>query len=289
MNQLSLARRAAIVRCLVDGLSIRATCRVTGASKNTVTRLLVDLGEACRLYLDRTVRGVKAKRIQCDEIWAFVGAKQKNLREGEVGTGRGDAWTWTAIDADSKLLVSYLVGRRTASAALDFMADLQLRLAGRVQMTTDGNTVYLEAVDRIFGGNVDYAMLVKVYGTGDMDGTTATRYSPPVCVGAQKIRRWGNPDPDHVSTSYVERANLTMRMGMRRFTRLTNAFSKKLENHAHAVALHFMHYNFCRAHATLTQDHPRHYPTTPAMAAGLANHVWTVEEMCALLTPAKRP
>jgi IS1 family transposase len=281
MNQLSLERRAAIVRCLVDGNSIRATCRITGASKNTVIKLLVDLGEMCALYQDHKLRNIAAQRIQCDEIWSYVGAKVKSIRVG--AKGHGDVWTWTALDADSKLMVSWLVGTRRRGAALEFLADLQSRLAGRVQLTTDGHNAYLAAVDATFGCDVDYAMLVKLYAS-----TTATgRYSPPVCVGAEKIFQWGNPDMDHVSTSYVERSNLTMRMGMRRFTRLTNAFSRKMENHAHAVALHFMHYNFCRAHETLTKAHPSRYPTTPAMAAGIADHVWTVEEVCALLDPTR--
>jgi IS1 family transposase len=282
MNQLSTERRAAVVRCLVEGNSIRATCRMTGAAKGTALKLLVQLGEVCALYQSHKLRGLRCRRIQVDEIWSFVGAKQKTVKAGAKGAG--DVWTWTALDADTKLIVSWLVGPRTAPMAHDFMQDLSRRLAHRVQLTTDGFRAYVDAVDGAFGIDVDYGMLVKVYGEHTH---TAGRYSPPECIGAFKCPQTGNPDPDYVSTSYVERQNLTMRMGMRRFTRLTNGFSKKVENHAHAVALHFMHYNFCRPHQTLTESHPRHYPTTPAMAAGLADHVWSVEEVCALLDPAR--
>ena len=281
MNQLSVERRAAIVRCLCEGNSVRATSRLTGASRTTVLSLLVDLGELCRTYQDHVLRNLPCQRIQCDEIWSFCGAKDKQVKQGAKGDG--DVWTWTAMDADSKLMVSWLVGTRRKGAALRFIADLHSRLANRVQLTTDGHNAYLDAVDRIFGIDVDYAMLVKVYASVPSSG----RYSPPVCVGAEKIPQWGNPDPDHVSTSYVERSNLTMRMGMRRFTRLTNAFSKKMENHAYAVDIHFMHYNFCRPHMTLTKQHPQHYPTTPAMAAGVTDHVWTLEEVCGLLDPTR--
>jgi IS1 family transposase len=282
VNQLSLDRRAQIVRCLVDGNSIRATCRITGASKNTVIKLLVDLGEVCSIYQDHKLRNLPTKRVQCDEIWSFVGAKQMKVNAGAAG--EGDVYTWTAMDADSKLMICWLVGRRSGRAADAFVMDLRKRLAGRVQLSTDGYSHYLGAVERAFGwGGTDYAMVLKQYASGGGQG----KYTPPVVVGVEKAWVMGNPDPDHVSTSYVERSNLTMRMGMRRFTRLTNAFSRKVENHAHAVALHFMHYNFCRAHTTLTQAHPKHYPTTPAMAAGLTDHVWTVEEVCALLDPTR--
>jgi IS1 family transposase len=286
MNQLSLERRAAIVRALVEGNSIRATVRLTGASKNTIVKLLVDLGEMCSLYQGHVFRNLSVQRVQCDEIWSFVGAKHRAVKRGAQGDG--DVYTWTAMDADSKLMISWLVGRRDYRAGREFIADLHSRLVGRVQLTTDGHAAYPGAIDAAFGWNVDYAQLVKIY-AGDQSGTggTAGRYSPPVCIGAEKIVQTGNPDPDHISTSYVERANLTMRMGMRRFTRLTNAFSKKIENHAHAVALHFMHYNFCRPHQTLTRNHPHRYPVTPAMAIGLADHVWTVEEVCALLDPTR--
>ena len=279
MNQLSLERRAAIVRALVEGNSIRATCRMTGTAKNTVIKLLVDLGEMCSVYQHHTLRGLAAKRIQCDEIWSFVGAKARAVKHGAKGDG--DVFTWTALDADTKLMISWLVGRRDQGAARAFMNDLASRVVGRPQLTTDGHNAYLSAVDEAFGWRTDYAMLVKVYERQRDEG--AVRYSPPEVIRADKVPQWGNPDPDYISTSFVERANLTMRMGMRRFTRLTNAFSRKVENHAHAVALHFMHYNFCRPHTTLTQAHPRHYPTTPAMAAGLTDHVWTVEEVCGLI------
>jgi IS1 family transposase len=281
MNQLSLERRSAIVKALVDGNSLRATCRITGASKNTVTKLLVDLGEMCSIYQKHALRNLSCERIQCDEIWSFVGAKHKNVLSGAQGAG--DVYTWTAMDPDSKLMVCWLVGRRSHAAARAFMADLHGRLANRVQLTTDGFRPYFDAVDRAFGANVDYAMLVKSYATVPREATV--RYSPAAYIGSEKMPQWGNPDPDHISTSHVERQNLTMRMGMRRFTRLTNAFSKKVENHEHAVALHFMYYNFVRPHTTLTQAHPNRYPTTPAMAAGVADHQWTVEEVCALLDP----
>jgi IS1 family transposase len=283
MNQLSVERRAAIVLALAEGNSIRATCRMTGAAKNTVLKLLADLGEMCSVYQDHVLRNLKATRVQCDEIWSFVGAKQRQVNAG--ARGDGDVYTWTAMDADSKLMFCWLVGRRSQESATAFMADVASRLANRVQLTTDGYSFYRSATERAFGWNgVDYAMLVKIYkGIAAGDG----RYSPAVCVGAEKKWVMGRPNFDEVSTSYVERQNLTMRMGMRRFTRLTNAFSKKMANHAHAVALHFMHYNFCRAHTTLTAAQSRHYPTTPAMASGLTDHVWTVEEMCELLDPAR--
>ncbi|MGH7498035.1 MAG: IS1 family transposase [Gemmatimonadales bacterium] len=282
MNQLSLARRAQIVKALVEGNSVRATCRLTGASKNTVIKLLVDLGEMCSTYQDHKLRNIVTERVQCDEIWSFVGAKRKNVLRGAKGAG--DIYTWTAMATDSKLMISWLVGRRNTSSARHFMADLESRLARRVQLTTDGFYAYPGAVDAAFGSDVDYGTITKIYGRLAGDERT---YSPPVCIGAIKEVQTGDPDPDHISTSFVERQNLTMRMGMRRFTRLTNAFSRKVENHAHAVALHFMHYNFCRAHTTLTKAHPRRYPVTPAMAAGLTDHVWTVEEMCALLDPTR--
>ncbi len=282
MNRLSTERRAAVVRCLVEGNSVRATSRLTRSAINTVIKLSVDLGEMCALYQHHALRNLSCKRIQCDEIWSFVGAKAKSVKAG--AKGRGDVWTWTAMDADSKLMVSWLVGTRRRGQAVEFLDDLQGRLAGRVQLTTDGHNAYLDAVDQTFGLDVDYAQLVKIYASVPSAG----RYSPPVCVGAEKIFQWGDPDPDHVSTSYVERHNLTMRMSMRRFTRLTNGFSKKMENHMAAVEIHMMHYNWCRPHTTLTQAHPRHYPTTPAMAAGLTDHVWTVEEVCAMMEPTRR-
>jgi IS1 family transposase len=272
VNKLSTEKRVQIVKALIEGTSIRATCRMTGAAKRTVTNLLSDLGTACAAYHDKHVTGLRSQRIQCDEIWSFIGAKDKNVYEDEAAFGRGSVWTWTALDADSKLIVSYLVGLRDAGYAYEFMHDVAHRLTSKIQLTTDGHKAYLSAVEDAFGSRVDYAMLVKVYGEGER---TEARYSPAQCLGAQIVVVSGSPDMDHVSTSYVERQNLTMRMSMRRFTRLTNAFSKKVENHAHAVALHFMHYNFLRVHQTLR--------VTPAMEAGIADHVWTVEELVALI------
>jgi IS1 family transposase len=242
---------------------------------------LVDLGDLCRVYQDHVLRNLQTSRVQCDEIWSFVGAKQAHVKLGKQGDG--DVYTWTAMDADSKLMICWLVGRRSGAAAHQFMGDLHSRLANRVQLSTDGFAHYLRATESAFGWNgVDYAMLVKIY-----ENENTGRYSPQVCVGAERHWVMGDPDMSQVSTSYVERSNLTMRMGMRRFTRLTNAFSKKVVNHAYAVDIHFMHYNFCRPHMTLTKGHPLHYPTTPAMAAGVADHVWSLEEVCAMLDPAR--
>ena len=274
MRQLPLHKRVTILKCLLDGMSIRATARVADVSKNTVSKLLVEAGAACSAFHDEHVRGVKAQRVQCDEIWSFVGCKQKNAKP-EAGEWRGDVWTWTAIDADSKLAISYLVGGRDGDCAIALMDDLRGRLANRVQLTTDGHKAYLEAVEGAFGGDVDYAQLVKLY--GEPAGKTAQRkYSPAECTGIKKNIVEGDPDKKHVSTSYVERQNLTMRMCMRRFTRLTNAFSKKIENHSHAVALHFMNYNFIRSHKSLNK-------LTPAMAAGITDHVWEVEDIVKLV------
>ncbi|MGH2587473.1 MAG: IS1 family transposase, partial [Dehalococcoidia bacterium] len=249
MNKLSTLRRTQIVAALVEGNSIRATCRMTGAAKNTVVKLLVDLGAACEAYQDRAMRNLPCQRLQCDEIWSFCYAKEKHVAPEHQGEfGYGDVWTWTAIDADTKLVPTWYVGRRTASDAAAFMEDLALRLANRVQLTTDGHRAYLTAVDAAFGTNIDYAMLVKLYGP-DPEGEK--RYSPQACIGTETSIVSGDPDPWHISTSYAERQNLTMRMSMRHFTRLTNAFSKKVENLMHAVALHFMYYNFARVHKTL--------------------------------------
>jgi IS1 family transposase len=279
MNKLPDAKRIAIVRALVEGNSIRATARLTDTSKTTVLKLLVELGELASIYQDNALRNLPCKAIQCDEIWSFVGAKQKAVKTGAKGAG--DVWTWTALCADTKLMVSWAVGKRDPETGSQFLNDLAGRLAHRVQLTTDGHHVYLGAVEGAFGWNgVDYAMLVKIYGS---NAEADRAYSPPTVIGIQKERIMGDPDPKEVSTSFVERANLTMRMGMRRFTRLTNAFSKKVENHAHAVALHFLHYNFCRPHTTLTKAHPNRYPTTPAMAAGIAEAPWTVEDIVARL------
>ncbi len=276
MNQLSTTRRAQVIAALVEGNSINATCRMFGVGKHTVLRLLEDAGRACAEYHDAHVRMVRSKRIQCDEIWSFVGAKMKNANEEQVAAGWGDVWTWTALDADSKLIVSYLVGQRGPRWAKFFMEDVALRVASRIQLTTDGLRMYGDAVEGAFGCDVDYAMLIKLYGNDSFD----TKYSPGECIGTETAVLMGNPDPKHISTSFVERQNLTMRMSMRRFTRLTNGFSKKLENHAHQVALYFFHYNFCRIHKTLR--------VTPAMEAGLTDHVWTLEELCGLI-PEKKP
>lgn len=254
---------------------------MTGTAKGTVLRLLAEIGAACSAFHDRTVRGIKAKRVQCDEIWSFTYAKQRNVRPEMQGrSGIGDTWTWVGLDSDSKLAIAWRVGDRGPVTAVPFVKDLASRLAGRVQLTTDGHSVYLTAVEQAFGWNgVDYSMLVKLYAS---DRGAGSRYSPPVCVGADKTWVMGNPVLEDVSTSHVERQNLTIRMQMRRFTRLTNAFSKKVENHAHAVALHFVHYNFCRPHQTLTRA-AKGIHRTPAMAAGLTDHVWTVRDIVALL------
>lgn len=271
MNRLGSTERTRVASALVEGCGINATCRMTGVSKPTVLKLLHDLGQACYVYHDAHVRGLKSKRVQCDEIWSFVGAKMKNASEEKVAQGWGDTWVWTALDADSKLMVSYLVGQRGARWAKAFMEDVASRIDSRIQLTTDGLRLYAQAVEGAFGMDVDYAMLIKLYGNDSFD----TKYSPGECVGTQTAVLQGAPDPRYVSTSFVERSNLTMRMSIRRFTRLTNGFSKKLENHEAAVALHFMHYNFCRVHKTLR--------VTPAMEAGLSSHVWEISELVALL------
>jgi IS1 family transposase len=248
MNQLSREKRAQIVSALVEGNSINSIVRMTGVSKVTILKLLPSLGSACADYQDKNIRGVKAKRIQCDEIWQFVYAKAKNVpaeKRGEVGYG--DVWTWVAMDADSKLIVSFTLGDRSARTARVLIQDLAERLANRVQLTTDGHRAYLVAVEDVFGAGIDYAMLNKIYAASQ----TETRYSPAVCIGCETKRISGNPDPEHISTSFIERQNLTMRMSMRRFTRLTNAFSKKFENHVYSVCLYTMHYNYCRVHKTL--------------------------------------
>ena len=272
MNKLTTAERVRVVAALVEGNSIRATVRMTGIAKNTIVKLLVDLGAACAAYSDRTLRNLTCKRIQCDEIWSFVYAKQKNVPAAKAAPEwAGDVWTWTAIDADTKLVATWLVGSRDIGAATEFIRDLAGRLSSRVQLTTDGHKPYLSAVEDAFGGEIDYAVLQKIYGA---DMQAQTRYSPAICTGIKKTAISGCPDEAHVSTSYVERQNLTMRMS-RRFTRLTNGFSKKAQNLAAAVAVHFMHYNFARIHQTLR--------ITPAMAAGVSDHVWEIEEIVALL------
>lgn len=274
MNRLNTTNRVQVVRCLLEGCSIRSTVRMTGVAKNTVTKLAVDLGAACAAFHDEKVRGIAAKRVQCDEIWAFVGSKQKNTSPEKAAIGWGDAWTWTAIDAESKLIISYALGDRSANTAKYFMHDLAERVATRIQLTTDGYRVYANAVEGAFGADVDYAMLVKLYGApGGVD--SESRYSPAKCIGCRTGILAGDPDPAHISTSYVERQNLNMRMGMRRFTRLTNAFSKKIENHYAALSMYFVFYNFCRVHQSLR--------VTPAMEAGLTDHVWEIEEMLGLV------
>jgi IS1 family transposase len=250
---------------------------MTGVAKHTILKLLEDIGCACAAYHHRHVRGLRVRRLQCDEIWAFVGAKAKNVSVERKAEGWGDAWTWTAIDAGTKLCVSYLVGGRDTGWATDFMLDCAYRIVGRPQITTDAHKPYLKAVEVAFGGDADYAMLHKVYGASN---EPEHRYSPATCIGCDMKTVSGVPDPEHVSTSFVERQNLTMRMSMRRFTRLTNGFSKKIENHGHAVALHFMHYNFVRVHKTLR--------VTPAMEAGLTDHVWSMEELVSLLETKQR-
>jgi len=275
MNKLPLKTRVQILNCLVEGMSMRAIMRVAGVSINTVSKLLVDAGEACAAYHDEHVRGVEAQRVQCDEIWSFCYAKQKNVPSAKAAPdGAGNVWTWTALDADSKMIVSYLVGGRDSQYASAFMDDVATRLATRVQLTTDGHAAYLEAVEGAFGADVDYAQLVKLYGNApeSMKG----RYSPAECVGARKAPVEGKPDPKHISTSYVERFNLSIRMGNRRFTRLTNAFSKKIDNHIHMLSLYFLHYNFCRQHKSLGG-------VSPAMAAGVSDTLHDMDWIVGLI------
>jgi IS1 family transposase len=274
MNRLSTEKRAQILSMLVEGNSLRATTRMAGCSINTVSKLLVDVGEACAAYEQATLRNLPCKTIQADEIWSFVYKKAKNVTDDDED--KGDVWTWVAIDADSKLAVNWLVGQRNWKDCWQFIQGIKDRVSGRIQLSTDGHSSYRGAVGLVFEGEVDWAIISKQYRTERLG---EARYSPPVCTGVKKTTRLGNPDQDKVSTSYVERSNLTMRMGMRRFTRLTNGFSKKLENHSAAVALHFLHYNFARPHKTLADPYPR----TPAMAAGVADHMWTMKEIAALL------
>lgn len=274
MNKLSTTARAQILNLLCEGSSMRAITRVTGVSLNTVTKLLVDAGKACAAYHDEYVRNVKAQRIQCDEIWAFCYSKQRNVATAKAApSDAGDVWTWTAIEASSKLMISYMVGSRDGEYAMAFMDDLRARLANRVQLTTDGHKAYLNAVEGAFGGDIDYAQLVKLY--GETHEAMKGRYSPAECIGAKKESITGNPDKAHVSTSYVERSNLSIRMHMRRFTRLTNAHSKKFENHVWAVALHVMFYNFVRIHSTIRMS--------PAMAAGISSRLWDMTDIVALI------
>lgn len=282
-NVLDKQKRIQILSMLVEGSSMRSISRVVGVSINTVSKLLVEAGEACLEFHDDNVRGLKSERIQCDEIWSFCYAKQKNADKRDMPDFAGDIWTWTSLDADSKLICNWFVGGRDAEYANIFMQDLAERLDNRVQLTTDGHKAYLQAVDGAFGNDIDYAQLVKLYGNSPNGATI--RYSPAECTGIKKTERTGSPDDKHISTSYVERQNLNMRMGMRRFTRLTNAFSKKYENHCHALALYFVFYNFIRKHATLK--------TTPAVAAGLVDEVYKMDLIVNLIearapTPKKR-
>ena len=275
MNKLDGKRRAQVVAALVEGASVNSVVRMTGVSKPTILKLLADLGSACAKYQDEKLRGLPCKRIQCDEIWSFCFAKDKNLPEELRGQfGFGSVWTWTALCADTKLMISWLVGERSAVYAEKFMSDVAARLAHRVQLTTDGHKPYLQAVEGAFGSEIDYAMLEKLYAAPPQEGAT-TRYSPAQCCGTKTHRIAGNPDSKHISTSYAERMNLEIRMGMRRFTRLTNAHSKKIQNHIHAVSLYFMYYNFARIHSTLR--------VTPAMQAGVADHAWNLGEIVGLL------
>ncbi len=271
MNRLPIAKRAQIIQMLVEGASLRATSWTAGVSINTVPKLFLDVADAAHAYHHQAVRDVRCKRVQCDEIWCFVGAKHKNASPEQKTQGWGDVWTWTAIDADTKLCVGYLVGGRDGWWANEFMQFVASRIRGCVQLTTDAHKADLEAVENAFGADIDFATLQKIYGASD---ELEKRYSPAECIGSGMKVVSGDLDPAHVSTSFVERQNLTMRISMRRFTRLTNGLSKKVENHAAAVALHFSHYNFARIHKSLR--------VTPAMAAGIADHVWSYEEIAAL-------
>jgi IS1 family transposase len=277
MNKLSTIQRAKILRLLCEGMSLRSISRAEDVSLNTVTKLLISAGVSCAIFHDNNVRGVTASYVQCDEVWSFVGAKQKNVgmsyRAGDPTAG--DCWTWTAIDGPTKLLISYMVGGRDTEFARIFIDDLRRRLVNRVQLTTDGHNAYLRAVEEAFGTDVDYAMLVKIYGAEGQSSTHERKYSPAECVGTKKVPIIGRPEKKHVSTSYIERHNLTMRMAMRRFTRLTNGYSKKIENHYHAVALHVMYYNYIRQHHSLR--------VSPAMAAGLETRLWDFDDIVALI------
>ena len=273
MNKLIAADRVRVIAALIEGCSINSTVRMTGISKPTILKLIVQLGEACGKFHDREVRDVPSRRVQCDEVWAFCHCKQKNVKPELKGiVGYGDVWTWTAIDADTKLMIAWNIGTRDGGAAANFMNDVAERLSTRVQLTTDGHAAYLDAVNDSFGTNIDYAQLIKMYGPTPAG---AGRYSPAACTGIEKRPVSGTPDLKHVSTSFVERANLTVRMGMRRYTRLTNGFSKKVENHIAMTTIFFTYYNYCRIHMTLK--------TTPAMAAGLTDKLFEIDDLIALL------
>ena len=272
MNVLSFEKRCQIVRLLVEGNSLRSISRIADIAFNTVLKVVPTIGQACERFHYENVRNVTSKRVQCDEIWSFVYSKQKNVPEG-MESKADDVWTWIGMDADSKLVISWFVGSRDANSAYDFMQDIGARLANRVQLTTDGHGAYLSAVEEVFGAAIDYAQLVKIYGADS--GKAEKKYSPAECIGAKKVGVTGHPDPKHVSTSYIERQNLTLRMGSRRFTRLTNAFSKKIDNHCYAIALHYVYYNFCRIHKSLR--------VTPAMESGLTKKLWDVQDIVKLL------
>ena len=277
MNRLDNNKRTQIVTAIVEGCSVRSISRMTGASKNTIQKLLIELGAACSEYMNKTLVNLTCKRVQCDEIWAFVAAKEANVTEKlrERNPHAGDCWTWVGMDADTKLVCSWWVGRRDWVTAQSFIEDLASRMANRIQLTTDGNRLYMFAINAAFGGDIDYGILMKHYGVTVNETATETRYSPAKCIGCDKKRKIGSPDPSHISTSFVERQNLTMRMSMRRFTRLTNAFSKKIENHVATLAIFYMHYNFVRIHQTLR--------VSPAMATGVSDRLWAVEDLVALL------
>jgi IS1 family transposase len=278
MNKLQIEKKVQVINLLVEGNSLRATTRITGISRTTILKLLVEVGKACQQFHNDTVLRLKSDRIQCDEIWSFVGCKERAKEQGAAGDG--DVWTWVGMDADSKLVVSWLVGDRDVEAATIFMQDIKDRLNNRVQLTTDGHRPYLQAVTKAFDYDVDYAMLVKMYGGSEGNSETERKYSPAECTGCKKTRLMGDPRPKFISTSYIERQNLTMRMHMRRFTRLTNAFSKKIQNHTYAIALHFVYYNFCKIHTSLS--------ITPAMQAGLTKRVMSIEDI-ANLVPIQAP
>jgi len=275
MNQLNADKRAQIVAALVEGNSIRTTVRMTGVSKNTIAKLLIELGSACSDYMNKHLVNLPCKRVQCDEVWSFLAAKQRNVTPElhERNPYAGDVWTWVAMDADTKLVCSWCVGGRDYTTVNLFIEDLKKRLANRIQLTTDGNRLYFHTIAGAFGDEIDYAVLMKLYGGNPQPGDT--RYSPAKCIGCEKHPKLGNPDPKHISTSFVERQNLTMRLHMRRFTRLTNAFSKKIEHHVASLAIHYMNYNFCRIHQTLR--------VTPAMAAGVTDQLWEVSDIVKLL------
>jgi IS1 family transposase len=273
MNRLSVQKRSAVIAALIEGNSVRSTCRLTGTAKGTILALIADLGKVCETYHDEHVRNLSSRRVQADEIWSFCYGKDKNVSMDQKALGAGSVWTWTAIDADSKLIISYLSGQRDAAWASAFLKDVASRVSNRVQLTTDALKIYVGAVEVAFGANIDYAMLIKLYGNPQSEG----RYSPGVCIGTERHVVNGSPDPAHISTSYVERSNLSMRMHMRRYTRLTNGFSKKMENHIHMLAIYFMFYNFVRIHKTLR--------VTPAMEAGISDHVWSIEDLVKLMEP----